>query len=64
MVVKIAVTLLALVAWFGFIGPFCVSARATELVVGWYLATAVGTTLTVRWAVKKLKEKMDDGQGD
>jgi hypothetical protein len=47
-----------LIAWFGFIGPFCISIAATPLVVGWIVATIVLLPLFVKMIVGFAKKQI------
>lgn len=44
-----------LLAWFGFIGPACVSASSDALVVGWYSSTAILAVVSVKIIIRKIK---------
>jgi hypothetical protein len=44
----------AFVAWFGFAGPWCISSRANELVLGWSFLTLVLVVLGLSFVAQKL----------
>lgn len=44
-----------LLAWFGFIGPACVSAPSDAMVIGWYFATAILAVVSLKIVVRKIK---------
>lgn len=39
--------------WFGFVGPWAVSAASDALVVGWYISTAIMVVATIKYAWRK-----------
>lgn len=49
---KVFTVIVALVAWFGFAGPACVSAKSSLLAYGWPVATLGGAL----WAAKAIAE--------
>lgn len=53
MIAKIAAILVLLVVWFGFVGPYCISAPYTELVLGWIFTTLVVVVLVAEWLRRK-----------
>lgn len=50
---KLTIAFVLLVEWFGLIGPYCVSAPYTELVLGWIFATLVAVVLVAEWLRRK-----------
>lgn len=53
MIAKIATILVLLVVWFGLVGPYCISAPYTELVLGWIFSTLVVVVLVAEWLRRK-----------
>ncbi len=47
-VFKVLGAIVFLLAWFGFVGPACVSATSDVLVVGWFLSTAAGAAVALK----------------
>jgi len=52
---KISALLVALVMWFGFIGPYCVSSKSNELVLGWYGVTILLFPVVIATGIKMFK---------
>ena len=52
---KISTLLVALVMWFGFIGPYCVSSKSNELVLGWYGVTILLFPVVIATGIKMFK---------
>ncbi len=43
-----------LVAWLGFVGPWCISSIHTELVIGWSVATVILVLIGISILAQKL----------
>ena len=43
-----------LVAWLGFIGPWCISSTHTELIIGWSVATVILALIGISILAQKL----------
>lgn len=54
---KVFTVIVALVAWFGFAGPACVSAKSSLLAYGWPVATLGGALWAINQAIKNKGEK-------
>lgn len=57
---KYAIVFVLIVVWFGIIGPYCISAPHTELVLGWLLATLVVIVLVA----ERLRRKFINNKGE
>lgn len=55
--IKLFLIIVALVVWFGFAGPACVSAKSSLLAFGWPLATLGGALWAIKQAIKNKGEK-------
>ena len=53
MVYKIGGTILLLILWFGFIGPWAVSSDNDIPVIGWILTTAFGGMVLISQFIKR-----------
>jgi Zn-dependent protease with chaperone function len=49
-----ALLVVAFAFWFGFAGPWCISSRADELVLGWAFLTLVLVVLGLSFVAQKL----------
>lgn len=54
---KLFLVVVGLCAWFGFVGPACVSANSSLLAFGWPLATLGGVLWVINRATKNKGEK-------
>ena len=52
---KVISLIIALVIWFGFVGPYCVSSKANELVIGWYAVTIILAPVFVKTVYNIIK---------
>ena len=60
MAMKITLSILSIVFWFGFIGPFCMSATSDILVWGWPTVTLFAGIFGIQKLIKFVKDKSND----
>ena len=58
MALRIFLWSVALVAWFGFVGPFCMSSSSDILCIAWPLCTFGGAL----WFISKTVTKLTKGE--